>query len=298
MKAGDTLTYSFTRAATGTAAAAPGAYLTTRTISNVKSDSSFTSVTTWSDGSTRVQFDLDVDFQEIGYLRGNTLCTNSPKVDSPGNSLTVGQTWDLRYTRTCVTNTSSTSTQFSNRGSVTAIEDFTTPAGTFTSYKLVYVVIATSSAGQTTSNFTCWRSRILNRTVSCDFTDTFTAVGNAAPTSTEVYTQRLIATNVTNYPSNIVSPARFAGNWSLTWAGSNTGTCAIVVAASGTLSGPCQATSPVQNSTVTGSVDAAGTLRGTTTSGASFVGSMTSPMDASGNWTNVGASGTWRAIHQ
>lgn len=187
--AGDRFTYASTSIPTGNTIGSRSASLLTRRIKQV-SGNSFTTVETRSDDLTWSQCDTDTDFQEINWHNGTESCTNNPKNNSIGSTLAIGKTWDITYTRTC-TGVNASSYQYRSRGRVTGSESIVTPAGTFDTYKLAYEVTSTSLSGKSVHSYTCWRDKIFNMPVACDYTTAHTPSGAIAPTSTWTNTERL-----------------------------------------------------------------------------------------------------------
>lgn len=297
-RSGDSLSYARTSTPASPSTGAQTAYLFTRTVNEVRGDGSTRIILTQSNGVPWQDYSQDADLQELSWVSGSTSCTNTPKIDGPGATLTLGKAWDITYTRTCVTSTTSVSTTENTKGSVVGQEPITTNAGTFDTWKLVYVHTTRQATSVTVRNYTCWRDKALNRTVSCDWTSVTTANGSNVATAASSETQRLSSIQVASYGASRPSPERFAGEWRLDWSGSNSGRCTISVAASGAISGRCDpSVAPFVTSSLVGTVDANGTIRASISTGATITGNFSSPVSASGTWTNTGVSGTWTAGH-
>jgi len=102
-------------------------------------------------------------------------------------------------------------------------------------------------------------------------------------------------------PTIAPAASAYAGNWSASYSGSDTGSCAsVVINALGQLNGSCTSTGVGGSFTVAGSVTSAGvasfSASGGTSSGAAFTGSLTTST-GSGSWTqaSTGFSGNWTA---
>lgn len=96
----------------------------------------------------------------------------------------------------------------------------------------------------------------------------------------------------------------YAGTWSASYIGSDTGNCASVfIDATGHLTGSCLSTGVGGNFVVSGSVTPTGavtfTASGSTSSGATFSGAFTSTTGSgTWNWPSRSATGTWSATKQ
>ena len=96
------------------------------------------------------------------------------------------------------------------------------------------------------------------------------------------------------------TPSIYAGTWTASYLGADTGSCAsVAIDAVGHLSGSCTSTGVGGSFVVNGSVTSAGvatfTASGSTSSGATFSGSFTSTAGSgSWDWPSHG-SGTWTA---
>jgi hypothetical protein len=89
--------------------------------------------------------------RELGYTYLETdgsegSCTYTPYAGGPTPPLTVGQTWQINYTRACNGNPSISYTQ---QGSITAVESVDVPAGMFTALKLQSTITWTDLDGTT-----------------------------------------------------------------------------------------------------------------------------------------------------
>jgi hypothetical protein len=102
----------------------------------------------------------------------------------------------------------------------------------------------------------------------------------------------------------------FAGTWTSTFKGSDSGTCQVTIAQSGLISGSCNS-SLAGNFTISGRVNSSGTWEnasgvsssgtasGTATTGAVFSGNYSRTGTASGAWTNgANYSGNWTMTKQ
>ncbi|HEX6704314.1 MAG TPA: hypothetical protein VF169_06095 [Albitalea sp.] len=100
-------------------------------------------------------------------------------------------------------------------------------------------------------------------------------------------------------PTVAPSTSAYAGTWSASYMGGDTGSCAsITIDVNGAISGGCTSTGVGGSFSVAGTVSGNGsatfTASGGTTSGAVFSGTFT-PTTASGTWTWTSSSGTWTA---
>jgi hypothetical protein len=89
--------------------------------------------------------------REIGYTYPESdgsegSCVYTPYAGGPMPPLTVGQTWQINYTRACNGNPS---IDYSQQGNVTAVESVAVPAGMFTALKLQSTITWTDLAGTT-----------------------------------------------------------------------------------------------------------------------------------------------------
>ncbi|GEM_PF-1068186 len=105
-------------------------------------------------------------------------------------------------------------------------------------------------------------------------------------------------------PTFSVAPSAYAGTWSSTYSGSDTGACdAVAIDAVGHVSGTCTSTGVGGTFVVSGSVTSAGAASfnasGLTSSGSTFSGSFTTTA-GSGTWANLssGFTGKWMATKQ
>lgn len=94
----------------------------------------------------------------------------------------------------------------------------------------------------------------------------------------------------------------FEGTWTVTLAGDATGQGTMTIDADGNLSGSC--TAPVGQIDIGGTVDNAGALNGTMSSGGTQIGTFSGTLSGStgsGTWgisSPIVASGTWTATKQ
>lgn len=307
VSAGDSLTSTTTVVTTSNTPNSTSSYDSTQYISSISASGVSTIYQTRSNGSF-VKYELDADLQEQTYGIADptsgqitTTCVNSPKINSPGATLSVGKTWNFSYTRTC-TGAQPSVTQFNNVGSVVASEAFPTSVGSFDSYKLSYTltqnITSGSNPGVWVGTNTCWRSKTLNKTVGCNADATFTPSGSSTPTITQTVTTSLTAINVASYTGSQRTIKALSGNWTTQWSGSNAGSCSMLVTDAGTASGSCTQTSPYYESfTVTGTVNANGSINASGSTGAIITGTLNTPISASGTWSNTGTSGSWTGFH-
>lgn len=304
-RVGDSLTYARTSTPVAPSTGTASAYLYTRYVADVSADGGFRTNLLYSNDWIAETYDQSSDLQQTSWTSGNTSCTNSPKVDGPGAVLTVGKTWDITYTRTCITSTTSNATTWNKKGVVVGAETVTTTAGSFDTYKYTETQTGRSSTGTTLVTQTCWRDKALNRTVACDWNRKFTPTGAASPTESSFETQKLSSLSVAAYSASRPMAERFAGKWLLRWTGTNSGGCDVTVSVTGNVSGGCIVNGLIRvvgdtsyDYSVTGTVDKTGALNARMSSGAAISGTFESPVKAAGNWSNTGASGTWVATHK
>lgn len=295
---GDYFTYAFSSTpVTGT----PTAYTFTRYMTNVKPDQSFVTDFTYSNGTAKSTYDTNSDFQELSWISGSTSCNNSPLTTQVGSvkNLKVGTTWDLKYTRTCITSNTSTVYAYTYKGSVTASEPYVIAGLTFDTYKLVYTQEYQTSTNRFSANYTCWRDKNFDRTLACEWSYANYANGSTVTTAATsgVGSYKLYAFNVANFTNNKPSVARFAGDWTLNWNGDGTGTCSITANIVGGVTGTCTQKSPYATSSITGTVDINGGLNITSGVGSTISGGLTSPISGNGTTKNGTTIGFWTASH-
>jgi hypothetical protein len=215
-------------------------------------------------------------------------------------NLKVGTSWDLKYTRTCITSNTSTVYNTTNKGSVVASEPLVIGAITFDTYKLVYTIDQSTGTNRYLTNYTCWRDKDFDRTIACDSTyanylngSTVVSAANAGSTS-----YKLNSFNVASFQNNKPSVARFAGKWALTWSGDGFGNCEITTNVVGVIVGTCTQQTPYSATvSITGNVDLNGVINIVSGNGSSISGNLTSPIAGSGAWKNTTSSGNWTASH-
>jgi hypothetical protein len=296
--AGDYYTYTLDHTGSNTS---PWSMSFTRAYSTVNGDGSSVRVDTYSTtlyaAATR---NLDASFgtSSFSYSVGGvgTTCTNSPSDVVVPLPASVGSSWNNNFTQTCTGGSPSSST-FNNTGSMTALESVVTPAGTFNAGKFVFTQTEVRSGSYTqVIHYTCWIDVVTGRTVKCDSTYTYTPQVGSVVTGTDSFT--LIGYKASGLSSS-ATVARFAGTWSGSYAGSSSGTCSsLVVASNGDITGSC-VDGNVGSFTVTGTVNAAGTVSMTASTGPTFSGTLSTTSTGSGTWIGVpSGGGTWTATHK
>jgi len=303
---GDYTSYSLVRSPTEATSGSPTTQWFTRYITDTKSSGAFTRAVTYSDNTPKSQSDYNEERQETSYTTtvpitstgpSTTTCTNSPMVDSPTPPFKVGKTWDIRYTRTCYSPNTSSVRSERNYGSVVSEEKKSVPAGIFDTAKLQYTRISTNPEGTWESRYTCWTEKETNRTVACDYTSKYTPLGTSQAPSSYSYEQKLQYFNIATSGQNKPGIARFAGNWTTNWTGSNTGTCYLTAGVTGTITGTCYPSGDSSTYSATGNVSNDGAINVMISSGVKITGKLNNPLAGAGSWTNAGTSGAWNAQH-
>jgi hypothetical protein len=292
---GDYFVYDLTQ--TPTSGASTSATFT-RAYPAVNADGSSVEVTTYSDSILTKTANLDVDFgiTSVTFVSAgvSTVCTNTPRDIGPTYPASKNSNWNSGWTQVC-TGAAPSISQFSNQGTLTALESVTTPAGTFYAGKEVFTVTEVRTNAYTRSiSYTCWVDTLLGRVVKCLDTYTFTPIVGLPSSGSELITLRgYSAAGISSVPT----VARFAGTWSGSYTGTaNSGSCAsLTVSTTGVISGACVDVH-VGNFTVSGSVNVAGIVSMLASTGVTFSGTFSSTTSASGNWAGVpSGGGSWTA---
>lgn len=235
----------------------------------------------------------------VNYLLGkNCQFQFAPAYFAVPATVTAGLTWDNRSVMSCA----SKSLQYDVRsqGSFVAFETLTVAAGTFDTVKLHYVETASSAADNHVVDYTEWRDMVTGNVVKRIGIDT-RSQPNISPRfklTIELAGYRHAASG--REKANI---ERWAGQWSGTYSGGGSGTCALQVGETGELKGNCTAAGGSLGSSVAiaGTVDANGvanfSLSANGVAGPTFSGTFTSPLSVSGIWSSPGATGTWKMTH-
>ncbi|MBI1890295.1 MAG: hypothetical protein HYS18_06610 [Burkholderiales bacterium] len=228
-------------------------------------------------------------------------CVYSPGLRGVNAPYYVGKAWNNSATATC----NGSSYAFTNKGSITALESLTVPAGTFTAYKEVFTISSTQSGVSTPTTYstvyTCWRDATLGQRIKCQWTYNSTPYGSSTTTQHSASSITLGNYSASGFAGSTNNVIRFAGSWSVSFSGTESGTCSsLTVTTLGNISGTC-------TGSLSGTVQATGTVTstgsttvvlGTAGNGATFSGQI-NPYSGSGIWSNTnGGSGTWTATHK
>lgn len=295
---GDSYTFSMEETAVSGSPPEPAAYRFTRVIRNPKATFEYERLTTYSTFYSWSSAQVNADNFQTERTSGSTRCTNTAGQTNPGFSIEVGETWNSRYTANCATNSTTSTVQVTDQGKVTARENYTTPAGTFDTFKTEGTVVNQRATEVETVARTCWFDAKSAQVVACDSTTKVVPTGATTPSSEWRTAQRLSSLAVQNHPQSKPSVERFAGNWKITWTGSNGGTCNLTIALSGGLTGRCETgNAPFVTFSVTGSVGSSGSINVSSSNGATFSGAFEDPAFAKGTWSNTGTSGSWTGGH-
>lgn len=260
-------------------------------------------ILTYSDPAMRLTSQAYSSGGLLSSLSNTSNCTYSPPYRSPpppGN--TVGQAYSMTSTQSCVppvsgSGTPSTSTSTVN-GSINAIEERTVPAGTFQTFKYTMQSQSVSTTGISAATETCWIDASTGHTVECSSSSTFTPANTSSLSSSSSFVMRMVAYGAGGRAPVGDAVRRFAGAWTASLSGDDSGTCSsVIISASGAISASCTSTA-AGAFTLTGNVSADGTATAVASNGASLTGSFTSPSTGSGTWRNGTLSGTWSATHR
>ncbi|HEX8406194.1 MAG TPA: hypothetical protein VF670_16335 [Duganella sp.] len=272
--------------------------ISTDTVTKTNVDSS------WSDTETADNTDAfayDLNYLADGGLSGvsNDSCgaTYTPALYMTQKSMPAGTTWTTNYTR--VNDPRCTPGQQTGKFSATAValETVTVRAGTFNTVKVVSTgTISTSDGESATDETTAWHDAVTHRVVkSTTRSVQVTATGEKG---TFVSSNELIGYANAKQQRQRLNIERFAGPWSGSYTGTNTGECRGQVTRAGKLDADCGN----GQFTVHGDIDASGNGTFYLTSGgvrsATFSGALTSPLGIGGVWSAASASGTWTLAHQ
>ncbi|MBI1890296.1 MAG: hypothetical protein HYS18_06615 [Burkholderiales bacterium] len=296
---GDAYTFNYTFTPTSQTV---GNYIFTRYYQTAGSDGSATFTQTFTDtfNSNSTSYDsYGGTTSSSSNATNNSIagtCTYLPGLRGVSTPYYVGKSWNNSSTATC----SGATYSFANKGTIEAVESVTVPAGTFTALREVFTITSvplnTSNPTTTTTAYTCWRDVNLGRTVKCTWTFSTTPYGSTTATQ---YSASSIVLN--NYSANggytsTYNVLRYAGAWSLSLTGSETGSCSLLnITTAGAISGTCQGSlSGTQQAT--GSVNVFGSF--TLSFGNSTLTGVLNPITGSGTWSGVIGSGSWTATHK
>ena len=258
----------------------------------------------------------DAQGGDLGYrsfAAGLADCSYAPALNrAEKGPAAIGRAWDSASTETCVRNGVTTVQKVATKGSITAAEQVTVPAGTFSAWKEVFAVTRmpdSGAAGDTVlTDYSCWHDAVSGYLLRCNSTTTVTSPGNstAAVINANPATFELKAFSVKGDARSTTARAYYAGNWSVSFSGAYGGTCpAIVVGTDGKLSGTCSGPSSgsfelsgqVQPD---GSASASGIIKQNNMSvSVAFTANLT-PIAGSGSWNNASGNqtGTWTIQHK
>ena len=305
---GDYFVYTSTTTPTLPTGQAPAQRTVSRDVQSVSADGAFVRLDTFSAVSPSTIRNYAADGNETSRITTASRCDFTPGYrNTPPRGSVVGDKFTSSSKQTCTAQPGGgvTSVELVESGTVLAAESRTVAVGTFDTIKFEHTTTSTSATGVTTTLETCWVDKLSGRAVECTSTFSTTPSGQTTPTSAG--TTAFVLTTYSFNGAAPVGPAerRFAGAWSVSFAGSSGGSCAtLLVDGSGNASGTCQFTGSAGASTpfaVTGTVKANGAAAvaaGTASTGASLVGTFSSPSTANGTWVNGSLSGTWTATHQ
>ncbi len=277
----------------------------TREYKSIAADKSFVRVDTFSNSGLATTNQISAERASTSLTTSLARCDFAPAYSSaPPNSAVVGDAYTAASKESCVTSSNGALTTFdlTNAGTAVAVEARTLPIGTFNAFKYSQTLTSTSATGKTTTLETCWIDTVTGRTVECASSYSTVPTGQTAATSTGSSSLQLAAYSANGTTAVGSTERRFAGTWSVTFAGSSGGSCAaLLVDTSARISGSCQflsSTGVATPFTVSGSVAATGSASVTASTGATLVGTFGSPSGATGTWVNGASSGTWSAAHQ
>lgn len=237
---GDSLSYELS--ATDQATSNTKTSFFTRGYTDFQVDGSYTQTTTFSDDLPRQVHSMTAAGQWTGttVFTGQGNCKNSVPVNSVGSALAVGQQWSQTYTQTCgaVVGNPVTLT-----GRVEAIEPVTTPAGSFSAYRVVLTEVGSpATGGSATGSYekktTCWREVHLLQDVACD--EVLTRTDASGTVSSVRNLTKLVGLSVARFEASVPTVARFAGSWSMDIAlDSSFDVCSVFASETGVLTGHC-----------------------------------------------------------
>jgi hypothetical protein len=276
----------------------------TRITDNVKPDGSLEFISSGFIKSSTVPISTYITFSESnsqGYQVYNSYashtCRWDPIVYGPGNDLFVGKSWDTNSTQKCERTNGGVSgiQDISCRsvGRVAKAGSYTVTAGTFNAFNLLVTITCISGSTTTVTESSQWLETGSKSLLGFTNLTTSSTISNPSSRPSITYTTSdMIGFKNQTAPTSKPTIARFAGNWSLNWIGSNSGDCQLKVEIAGSLSGTCDG-----SLTLSGSIDINGKVSATISSGARITGSITGIHFGNGNWSNGPASGTWTAVH-
>jgi hypothetical protein len=303
--AGDWFVYTSTVTPTVPAGSAATERTITRHFRIVNADTSLTRADTVSTFNSLASRAFNASGALVTYTSGTLLCNYAPAYRSgPPSASVVGETYSTSSSESCATqpNGSPTVRTLSVTGTNQPTESKTIPLGTFNTFKYSQTLVSTSTTSVTTTLETCWIDRNMGRTVECTSNYSTVPVGQTAPTAAGSTLFRLEGYSFRGQPPVGAAARRFAGYWNVTFTGTTIGDCAnLLIDINGQISGTCRFLTSVgtygPSFAVSGSVGANGAASLSATTGASMSGTFASPENASGTWTNTGASGNWTAVH-
>lgn len=237
---GDSLTYQLST--TDLSASNTKSSFFTRGYNGFQVDGSYQQTTTFSDGTLRQVRSMNADGQWTGTVSftSDRPCRNSVPVNSVGSALAVGQQWSQTYTQTCGAVVGNVVTL---TGRVEAIEPVTTPAGSFSAYRVVLTEVGSpATGGSATGSYEkktiCWREVHLLQDVACD--EVLTRTDASGTVSSVRNLTKLVGMSVARFEASVPTVARFAGSWSMDIAlDSSFDVCSVFASESGVLTGHC-----------------------------------------------------------
>jgi hypothetical protein len=296
-KAGDYYVFQETiTAGAGFTAPTPSVYNYTRTYAGsgpvVRTDFDSRSDGT-SPNFSKTARNFDATNKETGYTFGTTSCTYSPSwVFAPPAGAPANSTFSATTVRTC----GAAVDNFTLTGNAVGLEDITTSAGSFKAFKYTATRTQKNSTTEFNSTGTFWADAVTGRVIKFVLNTKSNAVGSTVITGDTTLTTEVISYNAGALGASAVSIKRFAGGWTVPFTGSATGSCAMVIAVAGTITGSCSGSGGT--STASGSVTEAGAISVNLTDGSRITGNLTAPGAGNGTWSNGTATGTWTATHR
>jgi hypothetical protein len=236
---------------------------------------------------------FDATNKETGYTFGTTSCSYSPAWSfAPAAGAPANSTFSATSVRTCGTAVDN----FAATGNAVGLEEIMTAAGSFKAFKYT----ATRTQKNSTTEFitvgTFWQDAVTGRLVKYVMTTKSSAVGSTVITGDNTFTGEVISYSAGALGATTVTVKRFSGGWTVPFTGSATGSCTMVVAATGAITGSCSGSGGI--STASGSVTDAGAISVNLTDGSRITGNLTSAGAGNGTWSNGTATGTWTATHR
>jgi hypothetical protein len=296
--------FSYQVSSTPTGGASSTSY-STRTVLTQNGGRS-TRADTSSAGSAMQTLSFSSADTQTGSTQGSSVCTRTAGTKGtlttfPQGDPVQGQTWSYNFVEACATpGALGSSVAVTGSGEILGVESVSTAAATFSSalkYKLGEILVDTEG-NVTSRQYTCWRDPNLHLPVRCDYSNAVTDISSASTSVTQI-SQQLVGIDVADYANPVRTTKRFAGAWTLTVSGQDSGTCTFSVAAAGTISAPsCYSDGSGNYYSLSGSVSNTGTLLATGSNGQVFNGQLSTPLQGAGSWLSSTQAGAWVAVHR